>query len=89
MFFKTITQLIDRRSERKSAIIKDADRLIAQFNGQAYFEARDRVKGRCVEGGVSSRHWIRVKLEIAKRQKITIGLAGADLWAGAGLSRGI
>ncbi|WOJ88474.1 hypothetical protein RZS28_11625 [Methylocapsa polymorpha] len=59
----------------------DADWLIARFNDQAYYEARDRVKGRCVDGARSSRHWTNVKHEIAKRQGRVIGLAGADLWA--------
>lgn len=76
-----------------TAIRSDADRLIAAFEDQAYFEARDRVRGRCVHGPRSTRHWTNVKLEIARRQGIVVGLAGADRWglaqakyAGAGTS---
>ena len=58
-----------------------AERLIARFHDRAYFEARDRVKGRCVDGDGSARYWMKVKLEIARRQGIAIGLKGADLRA--------
>ena len=81
MLFKIIAEFIRRRAECKAAIVGDAERLIAKFNDQAYFEARDRVRGRCVDGAGSSRHWTRVKLEIAKRKGIAIGLAGADMRA--------
>jgi hypothetical protein len=40
---------------------------------------RERVRGRCIDGGRPARHWTAVKLEIARRQGIAIGLAGADL----------
>ncbi len=63
------------------AIAADADRLIARFADRAYFEARDRVAGRCIDGSRSRRYWSRVKLEIAKRQGIAIGVGGADAWA--------
>ncbi len=72
---------LSRRARRKAAVRADADRLIASFKDQAYFEARDRVKGRCVDGAGSRQYWTKVKLEIAKRQGIAIGLAGADVWA--------
>jgi hypothetical protein len=76
-----LTGLIRRHAATKAEILADADRLIASFNDQAYFEARDRVRGRCIDGGArSSRYWTSVKLEIAKRQGLAIGLAGADLW---------
>lgn len=81
MLFRIIAELICRRVDCKAAIVADAERLIAKFNDQAYFEARDRVKGRCVDGAPSPQHWTRVKREIAKRQGIVIGLAGADMWA--------
>ncbi len=71
----------DRRARRKEAILADADRLIASFKDQAYFEARDRVKGRCVDGVESRTYWTKVKLEIAARQGVAIGLAGADVRA--------
>ncbi len=72
--------LIRRHTAAKAAILADADRLIASFNDLAYFEARDRVRGRCIDGTERSpRHWTSVKLEIAKRQGHVIGLAGADL----------
>jgi hypothetical protein len=48
-------------------------------NEHAYFEARERVRGRCIDGGRPPRHWTAVKLEIARRQGIAIGLAGADM----------
>jgi hypothetical protein len=59
----------------------DAERLIARFRDRAYVEARDRVKGRCVDGNGSARYWTKVKLEIARRQGIAIGLTGADMRA--------
>ncbi len=62
-------------------IAVDAERLIARFADRAYFEARDRVAGRCIDGTRSRRYWTRVKMEIAKRQGITIGFTGADAWA--------
>jgi hypothetical protein len=63
--------LLRRRTEWKAAIAADARRLIESFHEHAYFEARD--------GGRTARYWGAVKLEIARRQGIAIGLAGADL----------
>jgi hypothetical protein len=71
--------LLRRRSEWNVAIAADAHRLIESFNDHAYYEARERVRGRCIDGGRPARHWTAVKLEIARRQGIAIGLAGADL----------
>ena len=68
-----------RRAEWKAAIAADARRLIESFHDRAYFEARERVRGRCIDGGHPARHWTAVKLEIARWQGIAIGLAGADL----------
>ncbi len=65
----------------REAAAVDAERLIARFRDRAYFEARDRVKGRCVDGDGSARYWTKVKLEIARRQGIAIGLNGADMRA--------
>ncbi len=77
-----LTGLIRRYAASKAAIRADADRLIAAFDQRAYFEARDRVSGRCIDDASRSpRHWTNVKLEIARRQGHVIGLAGADLWA--------
>jgi hypothetical protein len=74
--------LLRRRAEWKAAIAADARRLIERFNESAYFEARERVlRGSCIDGARSARHWTAVKLEIARRQGIAIGLAGADLRA--------
>jgi len=42
--------LIRRRAEWKAAIAADARRLIESFNDHAYFEARERVRGRCIDG---------------------------------------
>jgi hypothetical protein len=72
---------IFRRAARRDAVAAEADRLIAKFNDQAYFEARDRVRGRCIDGEKSARFWTGVKLEIARRQNIMIGLSSADMWA--------
>jgi hypothetical protein len=77
MFLK----LIRRRAEWKAAIAADARRLIECFNDHAYFEARERVRGRCIDGARPARYWTAVKLEIARRQGIAIGLIGADMRA--------
>jgi hypothetical protein len=66
---------------RDADVAADAERRIAAFRDRAYFEARDRVKGRCVDGVGSARYWTKVKLEIASRQGIAIGLKGADMRA--------
>ena len=71
--------LIRRRTEWKAAIAADARRLIENFNDRAYFEARDRIRGRCLDGTRHARYWTAVKLEIARRQGIAIGLIGADM----------
>lgn len=71
--------LIRRRTEWKAAIAADARRLIENFNDRAYFEARDRIGGRCLDGTRHARYWTAVKLEIARRQGIAIGLIGADM----------
>jgi hypothetical protein len=71
--------LLRRRTEWKAAIAADARRLIESFHEHAYFEARERVRGRCIDGGRPARHWTAVKLEIARRQGIAVGLAGADM----------
>jgi hypothetical protein len=70
--------LVRRRAEWKAAIAAAARRLIESFHEHAYFEARERVRGRCIDGG-PARHWTAVKLEIARSQGIAVGLAGADL----------
>jgi hypothetical protein len=72
-------RLLQRRSEWKAAIAADARRLIESFHEHAYFEARERVRGRCIDGARPARHWPAVKLEIARRQGVAIGLAGADM----------
>ena len=57
----------------------DAGSLIARFGDQAYFEARERAQRSVViDSDGPPRHWTRVKLEIAKRQRIEIGRSGAD-----------
>lgn len=76
--FGMIFDIFHRRAERKAAIAADAYRLIDHFNERAYFEARERVRGRCIDGGRPSHYWTAVKLEIARQQGIVIGLAGAD-----------
>jgi hypothetical protein len=68
-----------RRADWKTAVVSDARRLMEHFNERAYFEARERVRGRCIDGIRPKRHWIAVKLEIARQQGIAIGLAGADM----------
>jgi hypothetical protein len=66
---------------RNGDVAADAERLIASFRDQAYYEARDRARGRCIDGAGSARYWTRVKQEIARRQRIAIGLTGADMRA--------
>jgi hypothetical protein len=72
---------IRRRAAWKAAIAADARRLIENFHDHAYSEARERVKGRCIDGTRPARYWVSVKLEIARQQGIAIGLAGADMRA--------
>lgn len=76
-----LSRLIHRRAAEKAAVLADADRLISRFSDRAYYEARDRVRGRCMDGTNSARHWTNVKREIARRQGRVIGLVGADLRA--------
>ncbi|SFK18861.1 hypothetical protein [Methylocapsa palsarum] len=71
--------LYNARSAFRATVNADAKRLIARYDDQAYFEARERVKGRCLDGAGTSRYWTMVKLEIARLQGIAIGLAGGDL----------
>jgi len=75
MLFKSIR----RRAEWNAAILTDARRLIETFGEFAYSEARARVRGSCIDGDRPIRYWTAVKREIARQQKIAIGLAGADL----------
>lgn len=77
MFLK----MIRRRAEWKAEIAADARRLIDSFNEHAYFEARERVRGRCIDGARGAGYWTAVKLEIARRQGIAVGLIGADFRA--------
>jgi hypothetical protein len=74
-----LLRLFRRRTEWKKAVIADAHRLMERFSERAYFEARERVCGRCIDGARPPRHWTAVKLEIARQQGIAIGLAGADM----------
>jgi hypothetical protein len=72
-------RLLRRRNEWKEAVSADARRLMERFRERAYLEARERVRGRCIDGEQPARYWSAVKLEIARQQGIAIGLAGADL----------
>jgi hypothetical protein len=84
MFLRRLRKVSGQTSRDEMArgeVAADADRLIARFAGRAYFEARDRVAGRCIDGARSRRYWTRVKLEIARRQGLLIGLSGSDAWA--------
>lgn len=74
-----LTQLFRRRAQWKAAVAADARRLMDRFQEQAYFEARERVRGCCIDGARPRRYWVAVKLEIARQQGLVIGLAGADL----------
>ncbi len=60
---------------------REAQRLIERYQERAYCEARERAAGRCLDGDPHPRFWTRVKLEVARRQEIAIGLSGADLRA--------
>jgi hypothetical protein len=67
------------RTKAAHIIQADASALIAGLGDGAYFEARDRVQRSTVIDGDKPRgHWTRVKLEIAKRQRVEIGRSGAD-----------
>jgi len=67
------------RKEAVHLVQADASALIARFGDGAYFEARDRAQRSAVIDGNRPRwHWMRVKLEIARRQGIEIGRSGAD-----------
>lgn len=70
--------MLSEKANWKSAVAADACRLMEAFNEGAYFEARERVAGRYIDGGRPRHHWVAVKLEIARRQGIAIGLTGAD-----------
>ncbi|MBO0732955.1 MAG: hypothetical protein J2P49_01265 [Methylocapsa sp.] len=74
-----LTEWIRQRARQKASIAADARRLIESFQDAAYFEARERVRGRCLDGTRGARYWTKVKFEIARRQGIAIGLCGADL----------
>ena len=37
-------------------VTAEAERLIASFHDQAYYEARDRARGRCIDGAGSARY---------------------------------
>jgi hypothetical protein len=70
---------LNGRKEAARLVQADADALITRFGDQAYFEARDRAQRSAVINGNRPRgDWTRVKLVIAKRQGIEIGLRGAD-----------
>lgn len=74
-----LLRLVRQRTEWKAAVMTDASRLIERFKEHAYFEARERVRGRRIEGLRPRSYWRAVKLEIARQQGIAIGLAGADM----------
>ena len=76
-----VLAMIRRRAEWKAAIAADARRFIDSFNEHAFYEARERFRGRCLDGGRPARYWTAVKIEIARRQGIAIGLIGADIRA--------
>jgi hypothetical protein len=59
-------------------ISEDACRLISAYGPQAYFKARRRARGETLDGELGPRHWKKVKLEIARRQKMDIGNSGGD-----------
>ncbi|WP_034993345.1 hypothetical protein [Beijerinckia mobilis] len=52
---------------------EDALSLISRYQDQAYREARDRARGKCLEDRRSAAHWRKVKLTIAMQQGIRIG----------------
>jgi hypothetical protein len=72
---------IRRRPNDSSRPEADTIDLIARFGDQAYYEAEQLSKGYGVmDDGRSRLHWARVKIEIARRHKIDIGLSGAVRW---------
>jgi hypothetical protein len=68
------------RKEAARLVQGDADSLMARFDDAAYYEARDRAQiSTVIEGDRPRGHRTRIKIEIAKRQRIEIGRSGADL----------
>ncbi|WP_395665006.1 hypothetical protein [Methylocella sp.] len=63
------------------AVRLEAERLIGLYEDRAYYEARDRAVGRCLDGARPPRFWTRVKREVARMQDIDVGVSGADLRA--------
>ncbi len=72
---------VGAQMRREAEARSEAERMIQRYRGRAYAEARDRARGRCIDGARPRAYWTRVKLEIARRQNIVVGLAGADLRA--------
>ena len=60
------------------AVRLEAERLIGLYERRAYYEARDRAAGRCLDGARPPRFWTRVKCEVARLQDVEIGVSGAD-----------
>ncbi|WP_174513422.1 hypothetical protein [Methylocella tundrae] len=70
-----------RRWKRCRRIEADAAALIERFGTQAYYEAGQLSKGYGLAEGDQSRvHWARVKVEIARRHEIDLGLNGYVRW---------
>jgi hypothetical protein len=76
---EALVALIKRQRNNAGLVTSDAAALIQQFGEQAYYEARRRVQsGGSAPSDRPRGHWTRVKLEIAKRQGIEVGLTGWD-----------
>jgi len=77
---KAMVGWIKRFGDSNGLVESDARDLVERFGDQAYYEARDRAQrgGTMIDGNRPRGHWTRVKLEIAKRQGIAIGLTGSD-----------
>jgi hypothetical protein len=76
---KELESLLRRRRNNARRVETDAIDLISRFGGQAYYEAEQLSKG----FGASDRtrsHWARVKIEIARRHEIDLGLSGSVQW---------
>jgi hypothetical protein len=71
---------VRRRREYRALIEKDADDLMARYGNQAYSEAsiRDRERQVVVDGNRPVDHWYRVRLVIAERMGLAIGLNGYE-----------
>lgn len=68
------------RSKQARLVEADALYLISHYNDQAYREARDRARGKCLDKSRSASHWKKVKLTIAAQQRLIVGAHNGKKW---------